>query len=94
LAPDGGLYLPEQTPQFALWELERLAELATPGSYPIIAHRLLERWCPDVHPSLLRSFVEKAYTHPSRFENSDIAALNHLEGNQYVLELFHGPTAR
>eukprot|EP01117_Protostelium_nocturnum_P004762 TRINITY_DN1726_c0_g2_i8.p1 TRINITY_DN1726_c0_g2~~TRINITY_DN1726_c0_g2_i8.p1 ORF type:complete len:721 (-),score=212.11 TRINITY_DN1726_c0_g2_i8:218-2380(-) len=100
LSPDGGLYLPEHTPSFHSWELERLVKVieeaekeGESNGYRTLALRLLERWAPEVHPSLLKQFIDNAYQFPNRFDHKDVAPVAHLEGNQYLLELFHGPTA-
>jgi threonine synthase len=86
LATDGGLYVPEELPRFSAADLERLAGL----DYPQLALELL-------HP-----FVEGAFSHEelsvivddcyAQFRHPAVAPLTQLAHNQWVLELFHGPT--
>ncbi|KAF0028456.1 threonine synthase-like 1 [Scophthalmus maximus] len=90
LATDGGLYVPKNgLPQIDAREWLRLVDM----SYPERALVLLEK-C--IHPSDvcaadLRTMVFKAYG--SNFASEAVAPVKHLHGNQYVQELFHGPTA-
>ncbi len=84
LAPDGGLFLPETLPDLAA-ELGRLAGL----SYADLCHEFLRRFATDLEPAVLRDLVDRSYrgfTHP------DIAPLEQLGEDLFVLELFHGPT--
>jgi threonine synthase len=84
LAPDGGLFLPEALPDFAD-ELGRLAGLG----YADLCHEFLRRFATDVDSAELRDLVVRSYrgfTHP------DLAPLEQLGENLFVLELFHGPT--
>lgn len=46
----------------------------------------------DLHPSKLRIFLERAYNSET-FDNEKIFPVRHLQDNQFLLELFHGPTA-
>lgn len=90
LATDGGLYVPQNGfPVLDAQEWQRLAGL----SYLERALVLLER-C--IHPSDvsavdLRTMVVQAYG--STFSSAAVAPVKHLLRNQYVQELFHGPTA-
>ncbi|XP_068438112.1 threonine synthase-like 1 isoform X2 [Clinocottus analis] len=90
LAADGGLYVPKRGfPKMDAPEWLRLVDM----SYPERALVLLEK-C--IHPSEvsasdLRTMVFKAYG--SNFSSEAVAPVKHLHRNQYVQELFHGPTA-
>uniref|UniRef100_A0A8C5PSG5 Threonine synthase like 1 n=1 Tax=Leptobrachium leishanense TaxID=445787 RepID=A0A8C5PSG5_9ANUR len=90
LAQDCGLYIPERgLPQLHPGEWERLIT----ATYAERAQIILER-C--VHPAdvpavVLGDIIEKAYG--ENFDCNKIAPVRHLTGNQFVLELFHGPTA-
>ncbi|XP_059901038.1 threonine synthase-like 1 [Gadus macrocephalus] len=90
LAPDGGLYVPRGGfPKIDAREWLRLADM----SYAELASAILEK-C--VHPSDvpavdLRAMTARAYG--DNFSSPAVAPVRHLEGNQYVQELFHGPTA-
>jgi threonine synthase len=84
LAPDGGLFLPETLPDLA-GELGRWAVLG----YAELCQEFLRRFATDVDPAALRDIVGRSYrgfTHP------DVAPLEQLAENLFVLELFHGPT--
>ncbi|KAM3850064.1 LOW QUALITY PROTEIN: threonine synthase-like 1 [Diretmus argenteus] len=90
LAPDGGLYVPKNgLPKIDTREWLRLADM----SYPERASALLEK-C--IHPTDipafdLRTMVFNAYG--SNFASESIAPVKHLTHNQYIQELFHGPSA-
>ncbi|XP_029384863.1 threonine synthase-like 1 [Echeneis naucrates] len=90
LATDGGLYVPKNGfPKIDDREWLRLAEM----SYPERALVLLEKCIHplDVCALDLRNMVFKAYS--SNFSSEAVAPVKHLSHNQYVQELFHGPTA-
>ncbi|KAH1177401.1 threonine synthase-like 1 [Mauremys mutica] len=90
LASDGGLFVPEKgLPTFSAGEWQSLVE----ATYIERAQIILER-C--IHPADIPAFklgeiVEIAYG--ENFTCSKIAPLRYLTGNQFLLELFHGPTA-
>lgn len=79
LAPDGGLYLPTEIPQFSSEELSEL-----PGkSLPEIGELVLQKWLPDIPPKDLWVIVKQALTFPLPLKTV---------GDRKILELFHGPT--
>ncbi|HSV29991.1 MAG TPA: threonine synthase [Candidatus Omnitrophota bacterium] len=86
LGRDGGLYLPETWPSFTADEIRamrglRYDEIATRVMAPFVAGCMTE--------AELGEMVRDAYagfTHPA------VAPLKQLGHNQWVLELFHGPT--
>lgn len=90
LAPDGGLYVPKNGfPKIGTREWQRLIEM----SYPERALVLLEKCIHplDVSALDLRTMIFKAYG--SNFASKAVAPVKHLAHNQYIQELFHGPTA-
>ncbi|XP_028288432.1 threonine synthase-like 1 [Parambassis ranga] len=90
LAADGGLYVPiNGLPKMDAREWMRLAGM----SYPERALVLLEKCIHplDVSALDLRTMIFNAYG--SNFLTEAVAPVKHLVNNQYVLELFHGPTA-
>ncbi|XP_073344846.1 threonine synthase-like 1 [Pagrus major] len=90
LATDGGLYVPKNGfPNLDAREWLRLADM----SYPERALVLLEKCIHplDVSAVDLRTMIFKAYG--SNFSSEAVAPVKHLTNNQYVQELFHGPTA-
>ncbi|XP_067417814.1 threonine synthase-like 1 [Emydura macquarii macquarii] len=90
LASDGGLFVPGKgLPTFTAGEWQSLVE----ATYIERAQIILERFIhpADIPASKLGEIVEIAYG--ENFTCSKIAPLRHLTGNQFLLELFHGPTA-
>ncbi|MFK8042787.1 threonine synthase [Congregibacter sp.] len=86
LASDGGLYVPESLPSFSVSELEEMASL----DYPSLAHRILLPFVEGAFNSEeLQSIIDETY---AVFRHSAVAPLVQLDHNQWVLELFHGPT--
>ncbi|KFW94467.1 Threonine synthase-like 1, partial [Phalacrocorax carbo] len=90
LAPDGGLFVPERgLPKFTAGEWQSLIE----ATYIERAQVILERCIhpADIPASKLAEIIGAAYG--ENFSCSKIAPVRHLAGNQFLLELFHGPTA-
>ncbi|MGI9244748.1 MAG: threonine synthase [Verrucomicrobiales bacterium] len=85
LAPDGGLYVPEELPQIVP-EL-----LAAEGlSYPELAFRFLSAFDTTHEPDVLREIVDRSYA--AFDDQANPAPLLQIGENLSVLELFHGPT--
>ena len=84
LAPDGGLYLPEELPDLkpylADWSKLEFASLCE-AFFGIFAT--------DIDPIELKNVVARSYT---KFDHADIAPIVKLSDDLFVLELFHGPT--
>ena len=86
LATDGGLYLPQDWPQFSKDEIAGLAGLP----YPELARRVIFPFVgDDLDEAELQSMLDDAYEH---FSHKAIAPLVQLDSNDFLLELFHGPT--
>nr|XP_023679333.1 threonine synthase-like 1 isoform X1 [Paramormyrops kingsleyae]XP_023679335.1 threonine synthase-like 1 isoform X1 [Paramormyrops kingsleyae] len=89
LAPDGGLYVPRNRfPKLEPREWLRMIHM----SYLERAAILLEKCIhpTDIPPTELQAMVKRAYG--ENFACAVIAPVSHLVQNQYVQELFHGPT--
>jgi threonine synthase len=84
LAPDGGLYLPEELPDLSE-HLKKWSEL----SYPELCESFFAVFATDIDRGELREIVERSYT---KFDDPEIAPIKELSGELFVLELFHGPT--
>ena len=84
LAPDGGLYLPENFPDLGS-ELNDWASL----SYPDLCHAFFKKFATDLDDEDLQKAIHSAY---KNFSDPDIAPLIRLNESWQVLELFHGPT--
>ena len=87
LASDGGLYLPETWPQIAPAELEAMAGLG----YAELAVRVM---APYVNGAIAEDdFAEIAAATYAGFDHAEVAPLVALGPDEYLLELFHGPTS-
>lgn len=86
LASDGGLYVPDSMPQFAPHELVEMASL----SYTQLALRVMQPFIGDAIPENdLAAIIADSY---KNFRHTAIAPLKQLGHNEFLLELFHGPT--
>jgi len=86
LAGDGGLYVPESWPSFSHDEIAAMAGL----SYVEIAVRVMLPFVGDaLDEAELRELCQQAY---GRFSHAAVTPLVQLDGRQWLLELFHGPT--
>jgi threonine synthase len=86
LAADGGLYLPETWPRLDRDRLDALrgapyGEVAATVLAPFVEGALSE--------TELRRLIDKAY---AGFDHIAVAPLRQLDANDWLLELFHGPT--
>ena len=86
LARDGGLYVPEAWPRLAPSQIAELSGL----SYADVATRVMAPFVgPDIPEDEFHEIVTDAY---ATFSHSAVAPLVELAPNQWLLELFHGPT--
>lgn len=86
LARDGGLYVPKAWPQMAVDELRGLRG----RSYAEVAHHIVSKFIDGAIPEAeLKQMIAGAY---ATFGHPAIAPLKQLDANQWLLELFHGPT--
>ena len=85
LAPDGGLYVPDELPVFSASELEALYALP----YAELSAAVLERFLPGFSREELLDYTKKAY--PS-FDDDAVVPLHALGDKLWTMELFHGPT--
>jgi len=86
LAPDGGLYVPAQLPHFSRQEIASWSSL----SYQELALKIISPFVDGAIPEHdLEKIIAKSY---STFRHDDIAPLVKTGDNEWILELFHGPT--
>ena len=86
LARDGGLYVPSHWPEISS---RRLTELQG-RTYEEIAFAVLQPFIGGAVPdAALRRMIADAY---ASFGHPAVAPLKQLDGNHWLLELFHGPT--
>ena len=86
LASDGGLYVPEAWPKLSFGEMKSFkgksyAEVAFAVISPFVGGEI-----DDVN---LRRMIEEAY---ATFHHPAVTPLVQLGSNDWLLELFHGPT--
>jgi threonine synthase len=86
LAADGGLYVPETLPTFSATEIAQMAEL----DYPQLAQKIITPFVDGCIPEQdLKAILEETY---AEFRHDAVAPMVQIGANQWVLELFHGPT--
>jgi threonine synthase len=82
LATDGGLYMPQYVPT--------LPPLTTGGSYAATAAEVMTPFVgSDIAPDVLRSMCDESY---ATFRHPAVCPLVQTGANEWLLELFHGPT--
>jgi threonine synthase len=86
LARDGGLYVPEDWPEFSEGDIDAFAgrpygEVALEIMKPFVAGAVADR---D-----LAAMIAEAY---ASFDHPAVAPLRQLDADHWLLELFHGPT--
>tara|TARA_B100001109_G_scaffold101482_1_gene82827 strand:- start:55314 stop:56726 length:1413 start_codon:yes stop_codon:yes gene_type:complete len=88
LATDGGLYVPKEVPHYSLEEIQSWRDLP----YTELAHKVIYPFVEGcVDSAALKTMLEEVYNN-TNFGHKAIAPLQQLDHNEYVLELFHGPT--
>ena len=86
LATDGGLYVPKEVPTFSKEEIESWRDLP----YAELAHKIIYPFVEgSVDSDALAKILSDVY---GGFAHKAVAPLQQIDHNEYVLELFHGPT--
>ena len=86
LAEDGGLYVPDSLPSFDSAEIAAMAAM----DYPQLALAIIRPFVADCIPEQdLAEIVVDCYR---EFRHEAVAPMVQLDSNEWVLELFHGPT--
>ena len=86
LASDGGLYVPENLPRFTQEEIASWAGLP----YHELAFRVMRPFVTgSIADADFKKILEETY---GEFAHAAVAPLRQLNSNEWVLELFHGPT--
>ncbi|WP_315919310.1 threonine synthase [Mesorhizobium sp. SP-1A] len=86
LARDGGLYVPQEWPQFSAAEIRAMRGLA----YSDLAIRVLTPFLGgEIPAATFEKLVREAY---GTFRHAATCPLVQIGPNSFVLELFHGPT--
>ena len=85
LARDGGLFMPEEWPEFTHSDLNEMKYL----NYAELSAKIIK---PFVEPCLSENQLLKICKDTYSVFNKDVAPLYKLDKNLHILELFHGPT--
>ncbi|MBJ7552301.1 threonine synthase [Marinomonas ostreistagni] len=86
LASDGGLYVPEQLPKYSTEEIASWASL----SYQELAFKVMWPFVEgEVPAEEFKRMIDEAY---AGFNHSAVAPMVQTDNNEWVLELFRGPT--
>jgi threonine synthase len=87
LARDGGLYIPEQWSPVSPDEIREFADAA----YGDCAYRVMRPYIDQacIDDADLRALIDETY---AVFDEPAVAPLRRLDGDTWLLELFHGPT--
>ena len=85
LAPDGGLFLPNEFQKFSQKDLEHLSSL----NYIDLGVEIISKFCtPALNKEKIKIILDKAY---SNFNSKNIVEMKKID-NINLLELYHGPT--
>ena len=86
LANDGGLYVPEKLPKFSQEEIASWAGL----SYQELAFNVMSPFVAGEIPEQdFKRMIDEAY---AEFDHKAVAPMVQTDNNEWVLELFRGPT--
>ncbi len=83
LAGDGGLYIPKHWPKLDY-------NNCIDKSYEQIAFEVISLFTGNtIEKEILKSIINKSY---SKFNNDNVVSLKNINTNNWILELYHGPT--
>jgi threonine synthase len=86
IADDGGLFVPVSLPVFSAQEIANWSTLP----YDELAYRVMSPFVGEAIPEAdFKRLLKQAY---STFSHRSVAPLHQVDRNEWVLELFHGPT--
>lgn len=86
LASDGGLYVPEFLPKFTAHDISKMKKMTYEELFFEVTRHFIDS---EIDPETYKKIIEKSY---KNFSHSAIAPLKQLSPNEFLLELFHGPT--
>lgn len=87
ISADGGLFVPENLPTLTLEDLAKLV----PETYVSRAKQMLSLFLTDFTADEVAHCAENAYN-DRKFATNNIAEIAKLDDQNYMLELWHGPT--
>ncbi len=86
LANDGGLYVPEFIPVFDESKLKQMQNLEYSELFFEVTKNFIGNEIPE---DIYREIIKKSY---QNFSNQALAPLKQISNQEFLLELFHGPT--
>lgn len=86
LATDGGLYVPESLPNFSAKQIKDFSKLSYEELFFEVTKYFVDG---EIDDKTYKSIINKSY---KKFSHIAIAPTKQLSQNEYLLELFHGPT--
>lgn len=87
ISEEGGLFVPCELPSFSIQKIESMVEM----DYINRAKTVLKEFLTDFSDEELEYCVNGAYA-KEKFSNEKIAPTVNVNGNENILELWHGPT--
>jgi threonine synthase len=87
IAPDGGLFVPQEKVKLSPAHIMNFSEM----NYNARAVEILKLFLTDFTQDEIKECVDKAYN-KDKFETENIAPVYKLNDSVYFLELWHGPT--
>ena len=87
LAPDGGLFLPEEFPRLSPAELAAMRSM----SYRELAFAILAKFADDIPSGDLKRLIDKTYT-KEIFGSDDVTPVKELAPGLFLLGLSNGPS--
>ncbi len=85
ISPDGGLYVPASFPKLNENDFKMLLDMEYYERAAFVMHKYLD----DFSIEELEEYCKKAY---SKFEENDPCPVVSIDGDMYIMELWHGPT--
>ncbi len=85
ISPEGGLYVPESFPNI---DFARIAAMAG-MNYQQVACEIMGEYLSEFSKDEISDMVNAAY---KKFDSDKVVPLTKLSANEYVMELWHGPT--
>jgi threonine synthase len=92
LAPDGGLYLPEEYPSVDAAQLEVWSRLQRRDGYAALAFEVIRPFIDDIPDEDLRGICERAYA-ADKFLDPDVVPVSELSDGTWLVHLSNGPSA-
>lgn len=89
LASDGGLYVPAELPQLSKDDIRQLRGLP----YNELAFAIIKPFVGgEIDDTTLKQLIDDSYKTSDIFSHKSVAPLTQTGSNEWIMELFHGPT--